>query len=183
MIIANKKGFTLIEIVVVIVVLSILAGFTFAFVEYAIRTYLIGNKQTTLHQEASYIMERITRELRDMGEPVTWTNGTTYDILQFSKRHGTPLDSYTDVTFFREASTGILYRRTGGVSRPIGQNITQFVVTKTSSSACDRSVTVQITLTDGDQAIVLGSTVAPKNLGSTNYIDRCFNGDYEDLIQ
>jgi len=181
--ITNKKGFTLIEIVAVIVVLSILAGFTFSFIEYAIRTYLIGNRQSTLHQEASYIIERITRELRDMGDPARWSNGTTYDILQFSKSHGTPLDSNTNITFLREASTGILYRRTGGTSRRIGQNVTQFVITRTSSSGCDRSITVQITLIDGDQAVTLGSSVAPKNLGSADYVDRCFNGDYEDVIQ
>ena len=66
----SNKGFTLIEIVTVIVVLGILSVFTFSFIDNAVKTYMIGSKQRMLYQEASYIMERISRELRD-AESVT----------------------------------------------------------------------------------------------------------------
>src|SRR5512138_1588881 len=61
----NDRGFTFIEIVIVVVVLGVLSGFTFGFIKYIVQTYTTGSKQRMLYQEASYTMERITRELRD----------------------------------------------------------------------------------------------------------------------
>jgi prepilin-type N-terminal cleavage/methylation domain-containing protein len=177
------NGFTLIETLAVIVVLSILGLFTFSFMEYAIKTYLAGSKERMIYQDASYIMERITKELRDMVNPVNWSNDTTYDTLQFSKRHVTPQDTNTDISFWRDANSRILYRQSGGVSQPIGQNVTRFEITRSSTSICDRSISVLITLTDGGQTFSLVSRVTPKNLGTADYVSRCFNGDYEDVIQ
>jgi len=122
----RSDGFTLIEALSIVVVLSILGLFTFSFIEYAIRTYLIGTTERMIYQDASYTMERMTRELRDMINPVSWSNGITYDALQFSKRHGTPQDVRTDITYWRDANTKVLYRQSGGVSQPIGQNVTIF---------------------------------------------------------
>jgi prepilin-type N-terminal cleavage/methylation domain-containing protein len=60
----SNMGFTLIEIITVIVVLGILSGFTFSFIDNAVKTYSIGSKQRMLYQEAAVAMEKITRELR-----------------------------------------------------------------------------------------------------------------------
>lgn len=176
-------GFTLIEVLSIVVVLSILGLFTFSFVEYAIRTYLIGTTERMIYQDASYTMERMTRELRDMVSPATWSNGTTYDTLQFNKSHGTPQDVKTDITYWRDANTKVLYRQSGGVSQPIGQNVTIFEITRSSTSICDQSLSIRITLSDSGQTFSLVSRVTPKNLGTADYVNRCFNGDYEDVIQ
>lgn len=61
---SRNNGFTLIEIITVVVVLAILGTFTFSFINHATTTYAIGSKQRMLYQEASYTMERVTRELR-----------------------------------------------------------------------------------------------------------------------
>jgi prepilin-type N-terminal cleavage/methylation domain-containing protein len=179
----NKiRGFTLIETLVVIVVFSILGLFTFSFIEFAIKAYLLGSKERMIYQDASYIMERITKELRDMVNPVNWSNDTAYDTLQFSKRHVTPQDINTNITFRRDANTRVLYRQSGGVSQPLGQNITLFEITRFSTSTCDRSLSIRITLSDGGQTFSLVSRITPKNLGAADYVNRCFNGDYEDVI-
>ena len=182
-ILVNKRGFTLIEIVTVIVVLGILAVFTFSFIDNAVKTYSAGATQRMLYQEASIIMERLIRETRDMVNPSSWSNGTTSDILQFDKAHGTLQDLNTTITFRRDANTNRLFRDSGGTSKPIGQNVTQFLITRWGPNVCNRGLSVSITLADRGQSFTLSSTISPKNLGAGVYNDRCFNGDYEDVIQ
>lgn len=167
----------------IVLILSVLGAFTFVFIEYSIKTYLLGTTERLIFQQASLIMERMTRELRDMVGPATWSDGTTYDTLQFTKGHGTPQDANTDITYWRDANTNVLYRQSGGVSQPIGHTVTLFEITRSSRSTCDQSLSLRVTLSDGGQAFSLVSRVTPKNLGIADYGNRCFNGDYEDIIQ
>lgn len=179
----TNKGFTLIEVVTIVVVLSILAVFTSSFIDNAVKTYMLAKKQGDIYQEASYIMERITKELRDMVNPATWTDGTTQDTLQFRRQHVTGQDSNTTITFWRDAGTKIFYRNSGGNNYLMGKNVTQFTIVRSSTNICSRSLTLTITVSESGQTFSLTSRVTPKNLGSGSYDDRCFNGDYEDVIQ
>ncbi len=174
----SDRGFTLIEVVTIVVVLSILALFTSSFIDNAVKTYMLAKKERNIHQEASYIMERMTRELRDMVNPLSWTTGTTQDSLQFSRQHVTPQDSNTTITFQRNTATNMFYRN----SYLMGENVTQFTIVRNSTN-CNRYFTLTITLSEGGQTFSLTSSIAPKNLGTGSYDDRCFNGDYEDVIQ
>jgi prepilin-type N-terminal cleavage/methylation domain-containing protein len=63
--IANNKGFTFIEIIIVIIVLGILSVFGFHFISTGIHTYSMMEKQKGLFDQATMVMERISRELRD----------------------------------------------------------------------------------------------------------------------
>ncbi len=73
----ENKGFTMIELVMVIVVLSILGLFTFSFIDNAIRTYMLVREQSPLYADGAYIMERITRELSDATTVDTTTSAVS----------------------------------------------------------------------------------------------------------
>lgn len=181
------RGFTLIEIITVIIVLSVLGTFTFSFLDQAVKTYTIGTRQRVIYQEASYIMERVTREMRDMANLAACSENTYNNSFTFTKRHRT-IEGVNNlaVTYWRDAGTNIMYRD-GSASHIIGRNISMFRVKQGISggtpSVCNCPFLITLTLQSGDESITLDATVTPKNTGMTTYSDRCFNGDYEDIVQ
>lgn len=187
------QGFTLIEIVAVVVVLSILGLFTFSFVEYAIKTYSIGSKERMIYQEASQALERITRELRDAEVVEVQAGGSELRIR--TKSHPTPMDHTISDIFFGLVGPNLI-RTSNNVGRVVGTNVSGFTVTLPSGlSQCNNStpncyLTINVTLYDpniplsevSSKTVNLRTTVSPKNLRA-GYAGRCFNGDYEDVIQ
>jgi prepilin-type N-terminal cleavage/methylation domain-containing protein len=80
-----SKGFTLIEMVLTLIVLSILSAFTFSVVWQYAKVYA-DTKGGYIHGEAAAVMERVTRELRDAA--AVDAIGTNY--INFQLTHGTP---------------------------------------------------------------------------------------------
>jgi prepilin-type N-terminal cleavage/methylation domain-containing protein len=79
------KGYTLVEIILTVVVLTILSAFTFSVIWQYSQLYA-DTRKGYIYGEASAVLERISRELRD-AESVD-TPGTSY--INFSLSHGTP---------------------------------------------------------------------------------------------
>jgi prepilin-type N-terminal cleavage/methylation domain-containing protein len=200
----SNKGFTLIEIVTVIVVLGTLSVFTFSFIDNAVKMYAIGSKQRMLYQEVSYAMERITRELRDARSVSRDSIGQTLTITK-APHAANPIimDSSLIVVFYRDAGSKRIIRRSidpSGMTfdATIGSNVDAFDVPAGSGLLCSSATpncTVNISLTLSDSSIPindaqarsvkLATTVSPKNIqpSSNQYMGRCFNGDYEDVVQ
>lgn len=188
----NDKGFTLIEIVIVVVVLAILGGFTFRFVEFATTSYTTGTRQTQLFQEATYAMERLTQELKD-AKQVTfpWSN---YIIIHKANTAG-QTDSNEQISYFLYDEK--LYR---GVSswwlfgaRVITERVSRFEA-GSSATPCDSSnpdctVTIDLELEDktitagsGSVKVSINTKVAPKNFES-GVGGRSYNGYYYDTVE
>ena len=62
-----SKGFTLIEMVLTVIVLTILSGFTFSVIWQYSRLYA-DTKGGYVYGEAAAVLERMSRELRDAGD-------------------------------------------------------------------------------------------------------------------
>ena len=171
---ANNKGFTLIEIIVVVVVMGILGAFGFHFVSTSIHTYSIMEKQKSLFDQATMVMERISRELRD-AESITTATGST---LEFTKSHGTDEDSDTSISF---ELSGTTLQRLGTDTVTLADNVDTFTVSNSSNE-----ITITLTLESGEANITLQSYIYPKNLPFPNEekpSGRNFGGNWEEDIQ
>jgi len=61
----NMRGFTLIELIIVIIILAIVAGFSFQFVGIGARMFTTGVERLQTIEKSRFAAERVTRELRN----------------------------------------------------------------------------------------------------------------------
>jgi prepilin-type N-terminal cleavage/methylation domain-containing protein len=83
-----SKGFTLIELALTLIVLSILGTFTFSVVWQYSKIYA-DTRSGHVYGEAAAVMERLTRELRDAAT-VDPLSGSPALFINFQTSHGTP---------------------------------------------------------------------------------------------
>ncbi len=180
----SRKAFTMIEIVITIVVLGIIGAFSFVFFINLTQTYSILAEQSSAHQEAAYILERITRELRDAKELTV--SGSD---ISFERSNITPEDGNKYIRF--RYATPYLYRDSGTstgsytVSKVMGKGVTAFTATPSGSLAKNNYLTVSITTTQNNQSKTYISKICPANLTTTGgyvFTGRHFGGAYEDKI-
>jgi hypothetical protein len=183
----DNKGFTLIEIVLIVVVMGILGGFTFAFIEHATLIYTMGTRQTMLYQEASYMMERVAREVRDAKSVLVSENA-----ISIKKTHGTAFDPTLDVTFKLENGN---LKRSGEIDQIIGTKVDSFTPSIGTCTLLNCLITIDLVMYDSkipkydpndinhlSRKVSLTTSIVPKNSNSSD-TDRWFKGDYEEVIR
>jgi prepilin-type N-terminal cleavage/methylation domain-containing protein len=86
-----NKGFTLIEMVLTVIILSILGAFTFSVIWQYSKIYA-DTRGGFIYGEAAAVMERITRELKDAQavDPVSSNPASPSRYINFQLTHGTP---------------------------------------------------------------------------------------------
>jgi len=162
------RGFTLIEMIITLVVISILGVFTFSFLISSTNTYLLMRNQWTAHREGAYVVERISRELRDA------TAVSALNPLSFQMAHPTPMDPNTSIQY--RLSGTRLFRGTrpgagGYTERLMGTNVGSFTVTGLANSCYG------ISLSEVGGTVTYSTAVSLKNVVTR------FGGNYQDTVR
>jgi len=165
----NSNGFTLIELVMTIVLVSILAGLAAVIILQGIRAYSEENYQSDAHYQARLAVERMARELRmvnSAGNVGTVAIGTIT---------GNPTSSFiftdqtgTNVRFWLNGQT--LNRTVGVVDSALAVGVTtldfrHYNILSAPTTTALEVWTIDISLTDtqGSQSLPISTRVHPRN--------------------
>jgi len=177
----SQKGFTLIEIIIVIVILSIVSGITVKFVIDGLRIYTMAVDQKTLLDEGKLALERMCRDIRDAQSITSVTPGPPGSVT-FTRTHLTATDNPTNsITFWQNTgpSPDTLEKTNNstGASGILANNVTSFTITNATNE-------IQLQLVLNNLAtganVTLQTRVYPKNLGaSATY--KTFYGNWKEV--
>ncbi len=158
------RGFTLIEIIVVIVILCIVSAITIKFLVDSLRIYNMTVNQKTLLDEGKSALERMCRDIRDANTIIA----TGASSVAFKRTHATTGgDGASENIRFDLSGTTLRKAKgvsgvdgSGGTPYTLADNVTAFTV----AYATDE-IQLQLTLqlTSGEN-VTLQTKVHPKNL-------------------
>ena len=156
----SSKGFTLIEIIIVIVILSIVSAITIKFLVDSLRIYTMTVNQKTLFDEGKLALERMCRDIRDAKSITSTSNSIT-----LTRTNATAQDSANESLTFQLNGT-TLEKVKASTSYAMASDVSAFTVTNASNE-----ITLQLTLSRATgENVTLQTKVYPKNLGdSTTY--------------
>lgn len=163
----NRRGFTLIEIIIVIIILGFVSGVTIKFLTDSLRIYTMAVNQKTLYDEGKLALERMVRDIRDARSITTPAVGGSDNTITFQRTNATGAgqDLADEIITYR-LSNGAIQREKASYTLPypiLASNLSTFTVTR--GSAGNDEVTLAITLSLGTgENITLQTKVYPKNL-------------------
>jgi len=154
----SSDGYTIIETTVVIVLVALLAAFSFQAIIMATDTYLTATQEyLEIFQEGKTALEKMAREIKETDPgSVGFASGS----VSFTKHtdHDTPEDSSLDVTFKQVGNT--IERQTAAGDFTLTEN----VAGGSFSAAIDGNnvVTLNFTVAKGSGVINLRTAVLPR---------------------
>ena len=152
-------GFTLIEMIVVIVILSIADGITIKFLADSLRVYTMTVNQKTLYDQAKLSLEQMCRGIRD-ARSIT---STTASSITFVRDDATAYDVAGETIVYQlNAATNTLQKvkASPATTNPMANNVTGFAVTNATNEIL---LTLTLQLATGEN-VTLQTKVYPKNL-------------------
>jgi len=174
------QGFTLIEIVVVIVILSIISGITLHFVVNSVRIYTLTVNQKTLLDEGKLALERMCRDIRDANTISSPASGGSGSSITMTRSHGTAHDtSGEDITFRLNGTTLEQAKTSPSATSALASNVSSFTVTRGGASD-EIKIELTLSLATGER-LTLQSKVYPKNLADSMAFKNFFGNWWEEL--
>lgn len=115
------KGFSLVELLTVIIIFALLLVAIFAVLAAGRRSWQIGSAQIQVQQEARRAMDSMIQELRGASaiDPSTFVNGVSNDVIRFTAG-GQNLEFSLNVLGF---NAGQLIRTEGATTTVLANNI------------------------------------------------------------
>jgi len=171
----NHKGFTLIEIIIVIVILAIVLGVSIKFLTDSLRIYTMTVNQKTLFDEAKLALERMCRDIRDARSISDPAAGGSGSMIRFRRTNNTApgqdvadewirfqLALQPDGTYSLQKVKNDTGPPTADLASNVRNNLTDFTVTRDAGN--EIQLYLKLSLASGEN-VTLQSKVYPKNLG------------------
>jgi len=170
----RSKGFTLIEIIIVIVILSIVSAITIKFLFDSLRIYTMTVNQKTLFDEGKLALERMCRDIRDAQDILYPAASGTGSYIRFTRTNatGASQDGADEIIRFQLAlqpdGTYNLQKvkndtgpPTADLASNVRNNVTDFIVTRDAGN--EIQLYLKLSLATGEN-VTLQTKVYPKNL-------------------
>jgi len=154
--ISNKKGFSLIEMMVVVVVLGLIVLGLVTFFTGGARSWISGQSQLEAQRNARQAMDIMVREIREGESASCTTTSITVDIPALGS------ESAYSVTY--KLSGTILEREVNSVSSPLINNVKTLSFTSTDSSKVHILLEIDVD-NDENPDITLDTDVNLRNYG------------------
>ena len=163
---AFQKGFTLIEIIVVIVILCIVAAIAIKFLADSLRVYTMTVNQKTLFDEGKLTLERMCRDIRDGNSITVPAAGASNTYITFTRTNATGQDAASEAITFRLFGTTLYkIKATPAANIPLAENVSTFTATQGTAAANtlnEITLALNLSLTGGGN-VTLQTKVYPKN--------------------
>jgi len=154
---SNKKGFSLIELMVVVVILGLMVLGLVTFFTGGARSWISGQSQLEAQRNARQAMDIMVREIREGKSYSSTTSSITVDIPTLGS------DSAHSVTY--KKIVNIIYREVNSVSSPLINNVkTLSFAASTDPSKVHIILEVDVD-DDGNPDITLDTDVNLRNYG------------------
>ena len=150
-----EGGYSLVELILVIVLLGILAGFSFQFLSGGIDTYIVARDVADTSQQGKIALEKMAREARFARQG---TISIETDSIFFTKFTGTPLDINLSITFSLNEE-GELQRTSGDDTVTLAENVTSFIPSQDSNG----DIKLELKMEKGDGRAHFQIQVYPRN--------------------
>jgi len=184
---ALQRGFTLIEIIIVIVILSIVSVITINFLINSVKIYTMSVNQKTLFDEGKLALERMCRDIRDantINYPAAGNSGST---ITFIRDDATAQDAAGETITFQLSTTTLQKVKTNpAATSNMADYANTFTVTQGAAATNNlNEITLVLNLLrPTGENVTLQTKVYPKNLArDTTYTYLNFIHNWQEAYQ